>query len=229
MFLISQLEENIYNNGGCTIEMQFEKACEALSIRFVVDDKGQLDVHGFIDVYNKDYWIIDGDNTIVNRKAKIISTRYFKSFDKEEELLSILALLTANMIAGVPTCVKELKGKCQAPYTSKASNNINRIISSMLNISNKELVSFYDMSKEDIPKVLMEKPIMSINDFMKSDPLQFKCEDLMDRYNNIVQLQHTIHTDPDQINKNAARMMIYQLQNDEGNKKVVVPKTYFIR
>ena len=55
-----------------------------------------------------------------------------------------------------------------------------------------------------------------------------KCEDLMDRCNTIMQLQHTIHTDPDQININAARMMIYQLQNDESNRKVVVPKTYYI-
>ena len=105
MFLISQLEENIYNNGGCTIEIQFEKACEALSIRFVVDDKGQLDVHGFIDVYNKDYWIKDGDNTIVNRKARIISNRYFKSFDKEEELLSVLALLTRLLIQVKPLLI----------------------------------------------------------------------------------------------------------------------------
>ena len=225
MCLISQLEKNIYEYGDCTVKFQFEKANEAYEIRFVLNDDGLLDVHGFINVYDRNYWNL-GNNT-VNPKAKLVSNRYFRSFDEKEELYSILSLLVAKMIKGEPTCIDTTEGRSKA-NTKTASSNINRITSSMLNISNKELTKFYDMDAEEIADVLYEKPIMSIAEFFESDTLEMKCEDLMDRYNNIAQLQHTIHTDPDQININAARMMIYQLQNDESNRKVVVPKTYYI-
>lgn len=225
MCLISQLEKNIYEYGDCTVKFQFEKANEACEIRFVINDDGLLDVYGFINVYDRDYWNLN--NNTVNPKAKLVSNRYFRSFDEKEELYSILSLLVAKMIKGEPTCIDKTEGRPKA-NTTTASNNINRITSSMLNISNKELTKFYDMDAEEIADVLYEKPIMSDAEFLGSDTLEMKCEDLMDRNNNIVQLQHTIHTDSNPIDKNAARMMIYQLQNDEGNKKVVVPKTYYI-
>ena len=237
MFLISQLEENIYKYGNCTIKMQFEKACESLSIRFNVNNEGLLDVHAFIDTYDRDYWVINGNTTTINRRARITSNRYVKSFDKLDELREILADLTAGMIFGKPICVDAMN--TPRDNTKAAANDIGRITTNMLDLSNKELVSFYDMTIEDITAVLLTKPVMSVFEYLGSDTLDMKCEDLMERYNNILKLNHVIYTDLDQIKINEARMMIYRLQNDESNKKFEMPnileeaepnpKTHFIR
>lgn len=223
MTIIGELEDNIYKYGDCTIEMQPFKNDEVYSIRFIVNDEGVLDVHAFEDKYDRDYWIKDKNgNTITNPKARIIRSEYAYTFTKKEELLTILASFTCKMIVGEPVCVKTLKGLPRAS-TRKSAEMINLITSSMLNISNKDLTGFVTMTSEDIIKYLMGKTIMSRYEYLGSDTLDIKCEDVIDRYNSMIKLQYEIDTALDQNEINEARKIWYQLQEDNGMNTFKVP------
>ena len=223
MLLVSALEENVYKNGNCTVEMQPEKNDEVYAIRFLVNDEGVLDVHGFIDTYDREYWVKDENNrTVTNPKARITGSRYFQTFTKKEELLTILASLTSKMIVGEPTCVKTRKETPQA-NTKKSAELINLVVSSMLNISNKELTEFVTMPQEEIIKFLMGKTIMSRYEYLGSDTLGIKCEDVVDRYNGMIKLQREMDTGLDQNKINEARKIWYKLQEDNTDNSFKVP------
>ena len=227
MYLISDVEKNIFENGNCTIDMVGEKPNEVYAIRFEVNDAGVLDVHAFIDTYDRDCWETDGDyKTSFNSKARITKSQYFHTFSTRDELLTVLGTLTCKMIVSEPAIVKvrqTIPTDEMKVANKKAAYMVNLITSSMLKINNKDLATFLSMDNHRIVDFLKGSIIMTSTEFLESDILDAKCEDVVRRYNGMLELHREMDTGLNQDKINEARQIWYKLQEDKTDKNFKVP------
>ena len=157
MSKINEFISNIHEYGNSKLYMVSENPNANFVLDFSIDENGDLNVTGKLEVYDSTYW----DGKTINDNASLLKTIDVLKFTKEELAINIAIILYCSFYERDMYMTKEEKTK--VIDTTKAENEIYSIVDSMLKLNNSELTFWIKADSNGIENMMIKKASVDVN------------------------------------------------------------------
>ncbi len=221
MSKIGELISNIHQYGNSKLYMQSQNPNVNRVLEFSVDDDGNLNVVGKLEVFDKPFW----NGSKIDESAIMIRSIESCQFSKKDLDMNIAVIVLSTFYySNLPIMAKQ-----EVPTnvnTDKAANVIYQMANSMLQLSNAELTHWVLGRDNDIENMLINKASQSIvSDDIKPVPvlidnIENQVKDVNARLTNVHNVWKEMNNSRTEDEYKVAGEKWDSLYNDKSEKKL---------
>jgi len=154
MTKIGELISNIskYGNSKLYMHSYVQKPGVNNVLEFSVDENGNLNVVGKIEIFDRQYW----DNYVLNSSAKLIKSIESYRFSQQDLVMNMSVIILSTLCYNKLPMVPEQEVPTNV-NTDKAVNVIYQIANSMLQLSDKDLANIVCDDDNSVENMLIKK------------------------------------------------------------------------